>query len=154
MESPTLLKRHCHIAEPDLRAFLIDYGSTLAPLLGPLWPLKSYGRSIYSEEFTAYQLGQMPDGRWVKLHHFRGPDRGAPHDHPTQIHSFRIKGSYWERVYLKGGTLDVLRAEGSDHVIEPDTIHQLTSLPEGECWTLSFTGPVVREWRHYPELLA
>ena len=102
---------------------------------------------------TKYTLGQLPDGRWAMLHHLTKPDHGAPHNHPCQMHSYRIKGSYWERLYQKGAVRDVLREEGSNHVIEADCVHLLTELPQGEVWTLCLAGPVVRRWRHYPKLV-
>jgi hypothetical protein len=132
------------------------YADHLRHLLGPLWPLGNCDGVAYSDHFTKYTLGQMPDGTWAHLHHFTGPDQGTPHNHPCTITSHGIAGSYLERIFTPEGegyrTEDVLRTAGGFHVIAPECIHKLLSLPDGECWTLCFTGPVVNEWRHFPEL--
>lgn len=138
---------------PQLQTLLATHAHVLRPLLGHLWPVTPFKVQQFGP-LTKYTLGQMPDGTWAMLHHVTQPDVGAPHSHPCRFHSYRIKGSYWERLFVKGRTQDVLREEGSNHVIEPNCIHSLTSLPEGDCWTLCFSGPVVRRWRHYPKLLA
>jgi hypothetical protein len=130
---------------PELEALLATHADVLKPLLGPLWPVHPIEVKQY-RPLTKYTLGPL-EGEWVHLHHVTEPDQGAPHCHPCRMFSTRIKGSYWERVYKDGQSMDVLRTEGSSHVIEPDTVHLLTSLPDGEVWT------VVREWHHYPELL-
>jgi hypothetical protein len=138
--------------DTHLQALLATHADELQQMLPPhLWPLNPYEIGIYGP-LTKYTLGQDGD-EWLHLHHVTEADRGAPHDHPCRMVSTRIKGSYWERVFRQDGWhADILRTEGSTHVIEPDTIHLLTGLPRGAVWTLVKTGPVVREWRHYPEL--
>jgi hypothetical protein len=139
--------------QPHLYNLTQSHGEVLAALLGPLWPIRTYQIAHYGP-LTKYTLGQAPDGDWVHLHHVTHPDTGAPHCHPCRMLSTRIKGSYWERLFRNGQAQDVLREEGSSHVIEPDCVHLLTALPDGEVWTLVKTGPVVRDWQHYPELVA
>ena len=142
MNRKTALKNLLATHAEPVRALLPDYLHHLVPFkverFGPL---------------TKYTLGQLPDGRWAMLHRVIRPDSGAPHCHPCQMESHRIKGSYWERLYRNGTVQDVLREEGSSHVIEADCIHLLTALPQGEVWTLVLSGPVVRKWRHYPGLV-
>lgn len=139
--------------DDHLQALLATHAAQLQALLPPhLWPV----RPVEVRQFgplTKYTLG--PDGdEWLHLHHLTQPDTGAPHDHPTDIFTTRIKGRYWERTWEGGIAWDQLHEEGSSSVIEAGCIHLLTALPDGEVWTLARTGPVVREWRHYPELVA
>lgn len=154
MITATYLGDYCHLGDPALQAVLEECGPAIAALIGPLWPLRGFEKIAYSNEFTAYQLGQLPDGRWAKLHHFKGRDRGAPHDHPCPLEVHCIKGSSVERVYYPGGTEDILHQAGSSYFISPARTHEIIDLPEGEYWSLVFTGDVAREWRHYPELVA
>jgi hypothetical protein len=135
-----------------LQDLLSTHADVLRPLLDGLWPIQPWKVEQFGP-LTKYTLGQMEDKRWAMLHRLCRPDSGKPHDHPCQMESHRIKGSYWERIYTNGGVQDVLREAGSSHVIEPDCVHLITELPEGEAWTLCFTGPVVRQWRHYPEMV-
>lgn len=136
-----------------LHALLATHAAELQRLLPPhLWPV----RPVEVRQFgplTKYTLG--PDGdEWLHLHHVTQVDTGAPHCHPCKMLSTRIKGKYWERIFEGGSAHDVLREEGTSHEIAPDCVHLLTGLPDGEVWTLARTGPVVRDWQHYPELLA
>jgi len=136
----------------QLQQLLATHADQLQQLLPPhLWPLRPVEVKQYGP-LTKYTLG--PDGEdWLHLHHLTEPDTGAPHCHPTRIVTTRIKGDYWERIFTDGRPVDVLRQEGTSNVIEADCIHLLTGLPQGEVWTLARTGPVVREWQHYPHLL-
>jgi len=142
--------------DPHLAALLTTHADQLQALLPPhLWPLAPVEIRQYGP-LTKYTLG--PDGdEWLHLHHLTEADSGAPHDHPTRMDCRLLKGSYTERIWhLRQGEYkleNALREAGDRNVIEADRIHLLTSLPEGEVWTLARTGPVVREWRHYPELL-
>jgi hypothetical protein len=134
-----------------LDALLASHEAELRALLGPLWPV----HPVKVEQFgplTKYTPGPLADGRWAMLHHITQADESAPHDHPTRMESTVLVGSYVERLYQDGQTRDVLREAGGSHIIEPDTIHRLVDLPEGEVWTLVKSGPVVRSWRHYPDL--
>lgn len=137
-----------------LASLLSAHAPVLQPLLGPLWPVRPFKTEQFGP-LTKYTLGQMPDGRWAMLHCLAGPDQGPPHDHPTRMDSHIIAGSYWETVYHEGGRTErVLRAAGGHHTIWPHTVHVITDLPQGCAWSLAFGHDVVREWRHYPELLA
>ena len=142
--------------EANQTASLIDLLTTHAPQLqallpSHLWPVQPVQVEQYGP-LTKYTLG--PDGdEWLHLHYVNQPDTGAPHCHPCRIVSYRLKGWYRERLFADGTTQDVLREEGSTHVIEPECIHLLTALAPGGVWTLVRTGPVVRAWQHYPELL-
>jgi hypothetical protein len=140
--------------QPFLHNLLTAHADELCELLGPLWPIGSYRIDRFGA-LVKYTLGQMPDGRWAMLHHITAPDGGPPHDHPTQLDSHVIEGSYWETVFHEDGRTErVLRAAGGHHTIWPHTVHTITDLPQGRAWTLAFGHEVVREWRHYPELVA
>lgn len=136
----------------QLSALLATHAAQLQEVLPPhLWPVRPIETKKYGP-LVKYTLGQAEDGDWLHLHHVTQADTGAPHCHPCQMFSTRIKGSYWERLFSEGAAQDVYRAEGTSHLIAADCIHLLTALPEGEVWTLVKTGPVVRKWQHYPEL--
>jgi len=129
-----------------IRALLPDYLHHLVP-----FKVEQYG------PLTKYTLGQLPDGRWAMLHRLTAADEGPPHDHPVQFESHIISGGYRETIYRPGHPThpfeDVDRRPGSCHFINPDCIHRITGLPSGECWSLCFAGPVVRQVSHYPELI-
>lgn len=138
--------------QQQLEALLATHSDVLRELLpAHLDPARPFEVRHFGP-LTKYTLGQAEDGDWLHLHHLTEPDTGSPHCHPCRMLSTRIKGRYWERLFQAGGTQDVLREEGTSHVIEPDCVHLLTHLPDGEVWTLVKTGPVVRQWQHYPEL--
>jgi hypothetical protein len=135
----------------ELEQLLSTHAHVIQPLLGDLWPVNPWKVEQFGP-LTKYTLGPMEDGRWAMLHRLTEPDHGAPHDHPVAFTSIIIKGSYLERVYQNGTVQELLWEAGSSHDIAPDYIHTITELPEGECWSLCFAGPVVREWKHYPTL--
>lgn len=138
----------------NLQALLDTHAEMLMQLLPPdLWGLRPFEVKQFGP-LTKYTLGQMPDGRWAHLHYLGAPDEGDMHDHPCDIESIGIKGSYLELRAEKGGTVEMLRRAGERRQIPADCIHIIVWVSKGGCWTLVFTGPVVREWRHYPELAA
>lgn len=96
-----------------------------------------------SDEFTKYHIKGLPFA--ATLHHFTGPDKGLPHDHPWGFTSIILKGGYVERVFeLSNGswyTSDIFRGVGSVFTLKAEHIHQLIELPEGECWTLVLPQP-------------
>lgn len=136
----------------DLEAFTTRNETVLRSLLGPHWPVRPWKVEQFGP-LTKYTLGPMADGRWVMLHHLTRPDSGSPHDHPCSLESHVIEGSYTEQVYLGEAIATITWKPGSVHEIPDDYIHLITDLPEGEVWTLCFAGPVVREWKHYPDLV-
>ncbi|SNR92107.1 hypothetical protein [Hymenobacter mucosus] len=121
-----------------------------APLLGNLWPVRPFKVEQFGP-LTKYTLGEMPDGRWAMLHRLTEADAGSPHDHPCDMESHGIHGSYCEQVFCPGPMFK-LWGPGSSHHIGADCIHRITKLYNEEVWTLVFAGPVVRQWKHYPEL--
>ncbi|TGE05579.1 hypothetical protein [Hymenobacter fodinae] len=146
------MNSHTPVVE-ELEQLLSTHGEVLQALLQPLWPINPFKVEQFGP-LTKYTLGQMPDGRWAMLHRLTEADTGSPHDHPTRMDSHVLKGAYWEIIYHEDGRTErVLRAAGGYHTIWPHTVHRIVELPEGECWTLVLAGPVVREWRHYPELV-
>lgn len=68
------------------------------------------------------------------------------------ITSFVLQGGYVERIYFIGKPIisyENLRDVGDWHVVTTNTIHQIISLPQGECWTLILPGPKVKESGFY-----
>jgi hypothetical protein len=142
--------------EQALTALLATHAATLQALLPACrWPVAPDAPArAWGNDFVVYELGQLPDGRWAKLHHFLRADTGPPHCHCCDLDSIGLVGSYVERRYLPDGSrVEVVRGAGGRHAIAAETIHKLVALPEGDAWTLVFTGPAAREGRHHPELL-
>ena len=136
-----------------LQSLLATHAAVLQPLLGPLWPVRPFKTEQFGP-LTKYTIGQMPDGRWAMFHCLTAPDLGAPHDHPTRMDVVIIDGGYWETIFCDDGRTErVFRAPGGNHTIWPHTVHSITDLPHGRAWSLAFGHEVVRDWRHYPELL-
>lgn len=142
--------------DPALTALLATHAAELQALLpAHLWPLHpDLPSRAWGENFVVYELGQLPDGRWAKLHHFLRADDGPPHCHCCDIESHGLVNDYVERTYADGRAWDTLRPAGGRHVIAAETTHRLAVLPTGPAWTLAFTGTKVREGRHHPELLS
>lgn len=72
-------------------------------------------------------------------------------NNPCDIESIGIKGSYLELRAEDGGIVEHLRRAGERRSISADCVHIIVWVSKGGCWTLVFTGPVVRQWRHYSE---
>ena len=136
-----------------MQELLATHENIISPLLGELWPPTPFKVEDFGP-VRKYTLGPMENGDWAMIHHIREPDGGPPHCHPCNMVSHIIKGSYMERIWdVESGTSqDILRQQGSRNEIGADTVHSIISLPEGDCWTLVFAGPVIRQWQHYPEL--
>lgn len=141
--------------DDDLKQLLQEKAVELEQLLGRLWPVRTVFKKEQFGPLTKYTLGQMPNSEWAMLHLLREPDAGPPHDHPCSMRCHGLKNSYVDRRYLPVTRQvdEQTRRAGQQWVIAPSTVHSITALPEGPCWTLCFAGPVVREWRHYPELV-
>jgi len=79
----------------------------------------------------------------VYLHKFmRSDDDRAEHTHPWAFNaSWLLSGEYWEWAHgipsMRRAGQVKFRWGASQHRIE---------LTNGPCWTLFFTGPVVRQW--------
>lgn len=91
-----------------------------------------------SDEFTKHHLRGLPFD--AVLHHFTSIAGENAHDHPFRFTSHVLSGSYIERVYSVGadgswGYTDIERKAGTSHIVEAECIHEIISLPEGECWT-------------------
>ncbi|MBG8552372.1 hypothetical protein [Hymenobacter guriensis] len=138
-----------------LDTFLATYEPQLRELL-PFWPVKVWKTEHYGP-LTKYTLGPLEDGRWAMLHQLRQADDGAPHDHPCRFDTYVLAGGYRESIYRPGHPThpheDVDRRPGAAFTILPDTIHRITGLLAEESWSLCLAGPVVKDWKHYPELL-
>lgn len=77
------------------------------------------------------------------LHWFTHPDHGDPHDHAQFGFWSEVKsGSYIEERYRLDGSFDrIHRQKGERFYVEPDAIHRIVELPEGECWTMIEPDP-------------
>lgn len=145
--------------EQHLAALLATHAEPLRELLGHLWPVRPFKIEQFGP-LTKYTLGQLPDGRWAMLHYVAAPDAGPPHCHPCEMESHILQGGYYERRFRLEPTGAVrpyrvtLRLAGEVYFIQAPCIHQVLELAGGPCWSLVFAGPVVREWRHYPDVLA
>ncbi|RZJ86588.1 MAG: hypothetical protein EOO60_13255 [Hymenobacter sp.] len=138
----------------QLQSLLATHADHLQALLPThFWPISPFEVKQFGP-LTKYTLGQMPDGRWAHLHYLSSPDEGDMHDHPCDIESIGIKGSYLELRAEASGIEEILRRAGERRIITADCIHIIEWVSKGGCWTLCLTGPVVRQWRHYPELVA
>lgn len=132
----------------DTKAGIIQ---TLLP--AHLWPVRPFKVEQFGP-LTKYTLGEAWPGTWVMLHRLTQPDSGAPHCHPCPLLTHIITGGYAEVEFRNGGRIYRDWIPGSSHYIASDCIHIIPRLLADECWSLVFAGPVEREWRHYPELVA
>lgn len=105
-----------------------------------------------SGEFEKFHLNADGSEPWPfrpVLHHFTGPDKGGPHDHPWDFTSYVLKGLYVERVYevhADGWEFkDYVRSEGTCHTVKAGCIHEIIHVENNECWTMVISGPKFRE---------
>lgn len=142
--------------DPHLVALLATHAAALQKLLPPpLWPLAPIEVKHYGL-LTKYVLGEARPGIWAMLHRLDGSDASAcPHNHPCRFDSYGIKGGYWEHSHHEDGRTELtLRVAGGHYTIWPHTIHEVVAVLDGPAWTLVFAGPVVSDWKHFPELSA
>jgi hypothetical protein len=104
-------------------------------------------------EFRIEEMGPhftkffLPD--WRVVHRFTAPDH-AIHDHPWSFTSTILRGGYVEMVFSPEGVPTTHhRRPGETHHVPADTIHSITGLPDGECWTLIEPGHWERHTRFY-----
>ncbi|HXG85966.1 MAG TPA: hypothetical protein VNI84_18235 [Pyrinomonadaceae bacterium] len=132
----------------------------LCPILAARNNAPSPGRLIMltiseekmSGEFTKQHLKGLPFG--AVIHHFTAQDTGSPHDHPFSFTSHILSGGYIEKVFHvdedgKWTSEWIDRKPGTVHTVEATHIHQITDLPEGECYTLIIPKEKVREPRFW-----
>jgi hypothetical protein len=97
--------------------------------------------------FEKYHIKELPFD--AVIHKISAPDHGMIHDHPFSFTSHILKGGYYERVYHVNGytwwSEIVYRSEGTSHRVEATCIHEILSLPHGECWTLIIPSAKERE---------
>ena len=97
-----------------------------------------------NEHFTKYHLG---GGR--VLHHFTKAEDVFYHDHPWPFRTTILKGGYSEIELLPGAdhvsATNHDRRPGTTHEVQAGTIHKLTGLLDGDCWTLVEPGEKERE---------
>ena len=84
------------------------------------------------------------------LHHFTQADTGHPHDHPFPFDSVILVGGYEEHEFMlhPDGSYTIVcrhRLPGASHGVKADTVHRITRLLAGACWTLITPGPKVQE---------
>lgn len=119
----------------------------------------SIGLERMSDELTKYHISNGEDTPWPftpVFHHFTGPDTGGPHDHPFGFRVFVIAGGYKERMWvpnpMRNGTympVTLSRLPGDSFKVPADCIHEIVSLPWGECWTMILPEERVRETHFY-----
>jgi len=103
---------------------------------------------ILSRAFEKFHVQGLPFA--ASFNHFTEPDTGDPHDHPFGFTTYILKGCYEEKVYnTKGEFYTQTHAHGTCHYVSANTIHQITKLPEGECYTLMIPEPKIRESRFW-----
>lgn len=81
------------------------------------------------------QVGQFP----LTLHHFTGPDRDDPHDHPFAFTTTVLRGGYveqiWTRNFGRWAYITVERKPGKTHYVLATDIHKIVALLDKECVT-------------------
>jgi len=96
---------------------------------------------IHTETMSAqFQKLHMTVGKFpLTLHHFTGPDKDGPHDHPFAFTTNILAGGYVEQVWKRRKgywqPYVIARPAGTSHLVEADCIHRIIELPEGECIT-------------------
>ena len=77
------------------------------------------------------------------VHWMSAPDWGDPHDHAQfGFWSSVLAGSYVEERYRRDGSFErIHRRQGDRFYVEPDAIHRIVDLPDGECWTVIEPDP-------------
>lgn len=106
-----------------------------------------------SDIFTKYHLRNLPFN--AVIHKFTEPDKGDPHNHPFSFTTHILKGSYIERIWTpeyngKWVFADFHRTEGTVQHVRAHRVHQIISLPDGDCYTLILPGKWERKsgfWR-------
>lgn len=95
-----------------------------------------------------YRWWIIPRNRFfnIYLHRFLRSDSDVPHDHPWWNASFLIKGEYTEHTIDADGTHRCIVREAGQIKFRSARGRHRIELHAGECWTLFFTGPKVREW--------
>lgn len=141
--------------DDNLQSLLNTHAGFVQRLVPPgMWPIRPFKVEQFGA-LTKYTLGEAWPGTWVMLHRLAGPDAGPPHDHPCPLLAHILKGGYAENEFYPNGAVAMRQWQpGASHYIAPDCIHTITRLLDGPSWSLVFAGPVVREWQHYPELVA
>ncbi len=118
-------------------------------------PHLTFEQEIMSEGFMKYHIKGLPFD--AALHHFTKVDEGDLHDHPFAFTTHILKGGYIEVEYTVMSPFQFYaetkkREAGTSHRVEATTIHKMTSLPEGECWTLILPEPKIRDSRFWNAL--
>lgn len=83
----------------------------------------------------------------IYLHHFlHSDDDRALHDHPWWNASFLLSGTYSEHTIAAGGVHQRVRYCAGDVKFRRATAAHRVELTDGPCWSLFFTGPIIRSW--------
>lgn len=84
----------------------------------------------------------------IYLHHFLHSDEDeALHDHPWFNLSVLLEGAYIEETIKAGGVhRRNYKQPGSFQFRTPWRAHRVELLSGLPCWSLFFTGPVIRRW--------
>jgi hypothetical protein len=111
----------------------------------PLGPM----RGVYMRRWTI----ETP---WfsIRLHHWlHSDDQRHLHDHPWGFHTFVLKGAYIDTSSPEGADIGEEREDWQFQLMRAGTYayrpshhkHYVKVIPPG-CWTLVFTGPIMRRW--------
>lgn len=93
----------------------------------------------------------MPEifGERARVHRVRRSDHERDlHDHPWHFVSVILEGGYSEEIEIIPGTgiTDTRRYRPGDVLFRHAEHRHRLELHEGDCWSLVFTSPNVREW--------
>lgn len=113
----------------------------------------SFNQEIMSDFFEKQHILGLPFP--AVIHHFTDIDRGDPHDHPFNFTSHILRGWYTEETHCLDEDYSVssvgifTRKEGMAHKVFASTIHRITGISEGGCYTLIIPEQKVQEPAFY-----
>ncbi len=119
------------------------------------------GNKPYLSKYMLWRSNPTKQSVRLQLHRFHRSDEDEQcHDHPwSWAISFVLVGGYREerRVYFDTSVgrlslvLPFVRKPWRFNTLRADTFHRVDLL-DGECWTLFFSGPVVKSWGFWDRL--
>lgn len=112
----------------------------------------NFKQEIMSDFFEKAHIEGLPFP--AVIHKFTDIDHGNPHDHPFQFTSHILHGWYQEEIYytnksLIGQSEKYIRTAGTSRKIEANTIHRITDISEGGCYTLIIPQQKIQEPAFY-----
>lgn len=113
----------------------------------------NFKQEIMSDFFDKFHIEGLPFP--AVIHNFTDVDHGFPHDHPFAFTSHILHGWYNEKIYNieTDGTCHSKsikrRSAGTSHTVEANTIHRITDISEGGCYTLIIPEQKIQEPAFY-----